>query len=203
MFWDDEDDWFSRQKRRFPNFFDDFDALFRSLEKEMQDKMRKFFAEAPDNMIREKRNPDGSVTREFGPFVYGYSMRIGPDGKPEIQEFGNVKPGLKPNGFGFQPRYRPQISDSREPLIDINDHGDTLEIIAELPGVEKEDIKVNATSKTLTIDVNSKDRKYHKTLKLPAEVDPKSAKCTYKNGVLDTFLKKMKSKDEGEPIQVT
>jgi hypothetical protein len=27
----------------------------------------------------------------MGPFVYGYSMTIGPDGKPRVREFGNVR----------------------------------------------------------------------------------------------------------------
>jgi len=31
----------------------------------------------------------------MGPFVYGYSFSMGPDGKPVIREFGNVKPSLK------------------------------------------------------------------------------------------------------------
>jgi len=26
----------------------------------------------------------------MGPFVYGYSMTMGPDGKPIVREFGNV-----------------------------------------------------------------------------------------------------------------
>lgn len=28
---------------------------------------------------------------EMGPFVYGYSMTIGPDGKPKVREFGNIR----------------------------------------------------------------------------------------------------------------
>ena len=28
---------------------------------------------------------------KIGPFVYGYSMTIGPDGNPGVKEFGNVK----------------------------------------------------------------------------------------------------------------
>jgi HSP20 family protein len=50
--------------------------------------------------------------------------------------------------------------------------------------VEKEDITLNATRNTLIIKVETKERKYLKELELPAEIDPKSAKPTYKNGVL-------------------
>ena len=38
------------------------------------------------------RLKEGGKVREVGPIVYGYSMTIGPDGKPRIREFGNVKP---------------------------------------------------------------------------------------------------------------
>ena len=30
-----------------------------------------------------------------GPIFYGFSVSVGPNGKPKIQEFGNVKPGLR------------------------------------------------------------------------------------------------------------
>jgi len=29
-----------------------------------------------------------------GPIFYGYTMTIGPDGKPSVQEYGNVKPDV-------------------------------------------------------------------------------------------------------------
>ena len=45
----------------------------------------------PKDLIKEYETPEGAKVREVGPIVYGYSMTIGPDGKPNIQEFGNVK----------------------------------------------------------------------------------------------------------------
>jgi HSP20 family protein len=41
----------------------------------------------------ERRNPG-----EGGPFVYGWNMRVGPDGVPHIQTFGNVRPQAMRNG---------------------------------------------------------------------------------------------------------
>ena len=46
---------------------------------------------APKELIREYETSDGGKVREVGPIVYGYSMTIGPDGKPHVREFGNVK----------------------------------------------------------------------------------------------------------------
>ncbi|MFQ6077039.1 MAG: Hsp20 family protein, partial [Candidatus Bathyarchaeia archaeon] len=61
---------------------------------------------------------------------------------------------------------------------------------AELPGVEKDDIELHATERGLTISVDTESRKYYKELKLPAEVEPSSAKSSYRNGVLEVTLTK-------------
>ncbi|MGD8505478.1 MAG: Hsp20/alpha crystallin family protein, partial [Candidatus Bathyarchaeota archaeon] len=142
------------------------------------------------------------TVRELGPFVYGYNMTIGPDGKPKIQEFGNVKPSLKPAPFGIS-KPRLDVREEREPLVDLMATDKEVKVIAELPGVEKEDIKLHGTEDTLTISVDTPKRKYYKELELPAKVDPKSAKTSYKNGVLEVTLKKTeKKKPKGEPIEI-
>jgi HSP20 family protein len=33
-------------------------------------------------LIREYTTPGGGKVREVGPMIYGYSMTVGPDGKP-------------------------------------------------------------------------------------------------------------------------
>ncbi|NIW11257.1 MAG: Hsp20 family protein, partial [Gammaproteobacteria bacterium] len=79
-----------------------------------------------------------------------------------------------------------------------------VKVIAELPGVEKEDIKLHGTEDMLTISVDTPQRKYYKELELPESVDPKSAETSYKNGVLEVTLKKTekKKKPKGEPIEI-
>jgi HSP20 family protein len=56
--------------------------------------------------------------REYGPFVYGYSMTVGPDGRPKVREFGNVKSSFREGRSGF--RTKPLISSEREPLVNIS-----------------------------------------------------------------------------------
>ncbi|MHC1586510.1 MAG: archaeal heat shock protein Hsp20 [Candidatus Hecatellaceae archaeon] len=193
MSWDDFEEWFKR-RRRFPFFgFREFDEIFREMER-MFEEAFKGFPELPENLIREKRMPDGRIVREYGPIVYGYSITIGPDGKPTIREFGNVKPSGRPGTL--------DVRTEREPLVDIMEDADTVKVIAEVPGVEKNDIQLYATERTLTIKVETPNRKYYKEVDLPAEVDPKSAKSTYKNGVLEVILKKTAPKPKGEPIKV-
>ncbi|MBS7613189.1 Hsp20/alpha crystallin family protein [Candidatus Bathyarchaeota archaeon] len=46
-------------------------------------------------------------------------------------------------------------------------------------------------------------RKYYKEIELPEKVDPKKAKSTYKNGVLEVRLPKKKVEaPKGEPIEI-
>jgi HSP20 family protein len=193
------DDFPSRfRRRRFPFFrdwfFEDTDEVMKDMDKMMEEVFRRFTSQAPRNLIREKVGPEGRKIKEIGPLIYGYSMTIGPDGKPEIREFGNIKPSLKPSGFSFEPRSNIDVKGEREPLVDVTIGDDGVKVIAELPGVEKKDITLGATSNSLTIDVDTESRKYYKEFDLPVEVDPTSAKSSYKNGVLEVSLKKIKEK---------
>lgn len=38
----------------------------------------------PKDLIREYNTSEGGKVRKVGPIVYGYSMTIGPDGKPKM-----------------------------------------------------------------------------------------------------------------------
>ncbi|MEM4575829.1 MAG: archaeal heat shock protein Hsp20 [Candidatus Nezhaarchaeales archaeon] len=157
--------------RRFSSIFDEFEKVFEEVD-EMIDRMFRTFTKMP----REGRE----VTIE-GPYFYGFSITIGPDGKPVVQEFGNVRPS----------RWGVERSEVRRPYVET--HVDTkageLRLIAELPGVDKESIKLNATEDSVAIRAEQGDRKYHTEVKLPAKVDPASAKATYRNGVLEAVLK--------------
>jgi HSP20 family protein len=126
------------------------------------------------------------------PFVYGFSMSVGSDGKPVIREFGNVEPGAR----------GPLVKEEREPLVDVMDTGKEVVVVTELPGVEKEDIKLESTDRALKISVDSAKRRYLKELELPHMVDPRTAKATYKNGVLEVRFAKSDEKKPTRPIPV-
>lgn len=196
------DEYWDRWLRRRPPFpgrwiLDDVDEVFREMEEMMQREFEEFSKKAPRDLIRERILPDGSKVREWGPFVYGYSMRVGPDGKPEIREFGNLKPGVGPG--------RPQIDikEEIEPLTDVIETDGEVKVVVEVPGVEKEHIKLHGTEDALTISVDAPQRKYYKEVKLPGKADPKQAKASYKNGVLEvTIAKRKQEKPKGEPIML-
>jgi len=193
---DDYPEWFRR--RRSPFFrswdFEDIDKMFHEMEKMMEDEFKNLTSQVPKDYVRERKLPDGSTAREFGPFVYGYSVKIGPDGKPEINEFGNLKPSSR----------GPQVKEEREPLVDIIETDGEVHVVAELPGVDKKDIKLHGTEETLTISVDIPQRKYYKEVVLPAKVRVNEARTAYRNGVLEVTLPKAgeEKKLKGEPINI-
>jgi len=78
-----------------------------------------------------------------------------------------------------------------------------IRVVAELPGVEKTDIKLHGTEDSIDISVDKPQNKYYKEVQLPAKVRVKEATSTYKNGVLEVVLPKVEpSKSKGEPINI-
>ena len=199
-----DEDWWSRwssRKQRWPFFrgwfSEDINEFFKEMEELMEREFKELSKQAPSGLVRERTMPDGRKVKQWGPFVYGYSVTIGPDGKPEIKEFGNVKPETRRG----RPRIR--IAEEREPLVDILESDGDVRVIAELPGVEKGEIKLHGTERSLTILVDTPKRKYHKVVKLPSKVDPKRSKSSYKNGVLQVVMpREVEGKPKGEPISV-
>ncbi len=185
------------RRRRWPFFregiFSYIDEMFREMEEFMRREFEDLSRNTPKSLVHERTLPDGSKIRQWGPFIYGYSVTIGPDGKAQIREFGNVRPNAR---LG---RPKIDIREEREPLIDIMETDGEIKVVAELPGVEKKDIKLYGTEDTLTISVDTPERKYYKKVELPSRVDTKKTKASYKNGVLEVTLKK-KKEPEGEPI---
>ena len=186
-----------RKRRRFPldkdPFFGNIDRIFREMEKRMEEEFREFTQKVPKDYVKVRKLPDGKTVKEFGPFVYGYSMKIGPNGKPEIREFGNIKKSLK----------GPEVKQEREPLVDVVETDSEIRVVVELPGVEKTDIKLHGTEDSLEISVDSPQYKYYKEVTLPTEVKVKEAKSTYKNGVLEVILPRTEAKKpKGEQIDI-
>lgn len=127
------------------------------------------------------------------PYVHGFKVDIGPDGKPRIKDFGN-KTTKTPEGD--------IISDEIEPLADIIEDDKKVSVTVEIPGVEKNDIDLKATDTTLHIHVDTPKKKYHKEIDLPCNIKPNTTKATYKNGVLDVVLKRKNKNDKGYSINI-
>jgi HSP20 family protein len=175
-----------------PWSFPDIEEMMKEMEKEFM-QFKDIEKQIPKDLIREQKSPDGSVRKEIGPIVYGYSMTIGPDGKPVIREFGNVKRRDEP---------LKGITNKREPLVDIVDGDKQVRILAEIPGVSKEDIDMEVNGRTLTIKVNTENRKYEKQLELPENAVLEGVRSTYNNGILELTFEKRPREGSGVRLKI-
>jgi len=175
--------WWRRRRSIFDRLFEDFFS-------EIEEFMKEFEREFEELMSRATMVPE----RPGQPIVYGFRITIGPDGRPVIEEFGNVK----------RMRGRPIISEEREPPVDVFEEDDQVVVIAEIPGVDKEKIDVHATEDTLIIKASNERRKYYKEVELPVKVKPETAKATYRNGILEVRIEKkeVRKKEEKKGIKV-
>jgi HSP20 family protein len=162
-------------------FFDsEFDRIFK--------KMSSSFFNIDD--IFEEFNGNGP---QSGPYYYGYTMTVGPDGKPIVKEYGNVKPNLLPT------------SDTREPIVDtiVDEKEKVVKLIAEMPGVEKSDVKVVVENKSVDLSAAHNEKKYHVKVPLKNIVNENSAKASYKNGILEIVFKLIEEeKPKGKTVEV-
>lgn len=193
---DDFNEWFKRfwGRPRFgfgPSMFGDIEEMRKEMERIFEEQFKRF-PKTPKELIREYETPEGAKVREVGPIVYGYSMTIGPDGKPQVREFGNVKP-YSTEG--------PKLTAEREPLADVITSEKEIKIVVEMPGVEKEDIKVSAHDHSVEITSDNPKRKYRRVVEVPSDADLESVKSRYKNGILEVIFKK-KTIPKGKSIKV-
>ncbi|MFW9793155.1 MAG: archaeal heat shock protein Hsp20 [Candidatus Thorarchaeota archaeon] len=175
MSWDDDDE----TRRNLRRWFGDFlpEEVFRQIE-EMMERM---MSEMNEGTLFDSKAFEEILKSQEGtsPFVFGFSMNIGPDGKPIIKRFGNP-----PSVEGEEP------SSSLEPLVDVVEEDDEIIVVAEVPGVERDEIKVRIKGTTLTIHSDNPKRPYHKVVDLPGNVQKEDAKSAIRNGVLEVRLKR-------------
>ena len=148
-----------------------------------------------DEMIRESFGAfRGREGRVIGPYYYGFEITIGPDGRPVVREFGNVRrrPDVE----------RIEVVDEIDPLTDVVEEDDKIKVIVDVPGVEKEDINVEATENEVVVSAERGDRKYRKTVTLPCRVKPETAKATYKNGVLTITIEKAEKEKRAKGLRI-
>lgn len=111
-----------------------------------------------------------------------------------------------------------RMTGSFVPAIDMHEDDKNLYITAELPGIEKDDIKISLHNDVLTISGEKKreekkenENYYHlemcygafnRSITLPVEVDSDRVEANFKNGVLKIQLAKSNPKDISKTIEI-
>ncbi len=111
--------------------------------------------------------------------------------------------------------YRDSAAATWVPPVDVLEEADAIRIVAEVPGVKPEDVKISVEGNVLTIQgtkqqvaeeqterVHRYERTYgafERTFTLPATVDAEHIKATYDSGVLTVTLPKV---EKAKPRQI-
>jgi HSP20 family protein len=112
--------------------------------------------------------------------VYGFTINTAGGGTPKVETFGNIK--KTPEG--------PKVDEEREPITDIFDEENEIVVIAEMPGIEENDLVIDLKEDILEISAVSKSRTYQKELLLPVKVIKENLSHKFINGILEIKIKK-------------
>ncbi len=123
------------------------------------------------------------------------------------------------SAFGHPSRFFEQVhSGLSMPRVDIVDNGDAFTIVADLPDVDKKNIKLTITNNSITIQSSKSEEKeahgknfyskerssvgYYRVVSMPEEIKRDGAKAKYENGTLRIEVKKLKPKEESTEVRV-
>jgi len=112
--------------------------------------------------------------------VYGFTVNTAVGGSPKVETFGNIR--KTPEG--------PKVDEEREPITDVFDEKDEIVILAEMPGIEDSDIKIDLRDDIIEISAVGKNRTYRKELLLPLKVVALNMSHKFTNGILEIRIKK-------------
>jgi HSP20 family protein len=171
----------------------DFRKLFNEILNKMMDNLPPELQNLTPQELMKEFNKNKSKFGFF-PVTYGFNINIGKDGRPTIDSFGNVK--AKPYSG------KPEVKSKREPLVEVNEEKEHFVVIAEMPGVDRDDIELKATSHSLTISTKENaSMQYYKEVDFSNSINSDVAKARYVNGILEVRLKKLDEKHRNIRIE--
>jgi len=110
--------------------------------------------------------------------IYGFTVKVGlGDDRPRVEPFGNIRQDRESG--------RTVVQEVREPVVDVFEEEDYVLVLAEMPGVSAEDVKITVEDDLLTISAERGDKKYRKEVLLPASTTREKTHVTCNNGVVE------------------
>jgi len=127
------------------------------------------------------------------PYVYGFSVRIDPQGRPFVEEFGSISDAC-PDDIEYP--------DENEPLTDVIEGESQVTVLIDLPGVDKKDIGIKVEERRLDIKVRAQELGFSKKIPFRFKLKPDTAKASYNNGVLEIKVDRAAKAREGFGLDV-
>lgn len=153
----------------FGTGFDEFEEAFDRFMNEFDQYMSEF----------DESEADGEE-----PYYYGFSITQRSGEAPEIKEFGS-----KPGAREVKIIDGKAEAEERKPLIDVFEIGDEVHIVADLPSTKQAEVELYPAEKQVEIrTINAAN--LSERVELPARVEIKSMRQSFKNGVLEVIFKR-------------
>ena len=128
--------------------------------------------------------------RRGEPSISGHFKTSGILGDREYH-VGTTTPPVEPVAKRKRKEKAPEPPEVIEPPVDVFREAEEIVVIAEVPGVELTDLKLEVEDGTLCLSTKSTARRnYRKNIELGAAVDKGSLKATCRNGILEIHLQK-------------
>ena len=111
--------------------------------------------------------------------VYGFSVKmgLGRDDEPKVEPFGNIQRDARTG--------EAVVREIAEPMVDVFEEADHIRVIAEIPGIGKEDVRLDLAGDLLTIRAERGAKKYRKEVLLPRACDKSKIEVACHNGILE------------------
>lgn len=136
-------------------------------------------AETGERVVRKEGEFHIKGLEDKGKAVYGVNVRMGLGNEPIVEHFGDIR----------STEEGPEVTEAREPLVDVFDEEEEIVVVVELPGVSEEEIEVAVREDILSLETVG-ERKYAKEVLLPCAVEAETLQQTYRNGILEIRLDK-------------
>lgn len=126
----------------------------------------------------ENLSQTGEINGKDMKGIYGFTVKVGlGDDKPRVEPFGNIRRDRESG--------RTVVQEVREPSVDIFEEDDHVLVVAEMPGISVDDVKVTVEEDLLTFTAEHGDKKYRKEVLLPASSTRDKTQVSCNNGVVE------------------
>ena len=110
--------------------------------------------------------------------IYGFTVKVGLGGEGvKVEPFGNIR---RDRDSG-----QPVVEEIREPAVDVFEESDHTLVVAEMPGIGAEDVRLDAQDDVLTILAENGAKKYRKEVLPPGRFPREKMQISCANGVVE------------------
>ena len=136
-----------------------------------------------DDMLSQSKGNENQLV------VVGFAFKMDEHGNPIVEETTALQQGQQ------------QVFEI-EPIVDAQQTEKSFLITASLPGIQKNEIDLQPSKKSLTITAWNTEQYFVKHIQLPSEIAPEKTNARFNNTVLEVELKKRKTRAPKEKIKI-